>query len=214
MKKFSLHHTSQRLLYQTTNNYDYVNYIQNTLSNKYWSTTLILDLRKASERIWLQILIGRLMQTRLRGKITKMGLLCAGFLAGPFLSEITHSRILTSEKCIVGLNSDDCVQASDETRRPGLLGSGALVARNDSCLDFQSYSKNHEFSKLIKDTETRQKKNPIIFSLQCLIWTRVMTKRVLTRCTQSTSNTSPNYMLCCLLCENMYQPYTMSLNFK
>jgi hypothetical protein len=53
---------SAKILSPTTNNHDYVT---DTQSNKYRSLTLILGLQEASGCMWLQILIGHLIQTRL-----------------------------------------------------------------------------------------------------------------------------------------------------
>ena len=53
------------LLSPTTDNYDYVNYVPNTQSNKCRSIMLILGLQEVSGAMWLQILIGHLIQTRL-----------------------------------------------------------------------------------------------------------------------------------------------------
>ena len=67
---FSMHFQIcwQWLLSPTTNNYDYVNYVRNTLSNEYRSTALISGVQEVSEDMWLHILIGRLIQTRLLEK--------------------------------------------------------------------------------------------------------------------------------------------------
>ena len=43
------------ILSPTTNNYDYVNYVPNTQSNKYRSITLIFGLQEVSGGMWLQI---------------------------------------------------------------------------------------------------------------------------------------------------------------
>ena len=75
------------LLPPTSSDYDYVNYVPNTQSNKYRSTTLIWGLQEMPGGLWLQILIGDLIQTRLLEEwvfLPKFGRLCAGFLAGAF----------------------------------------------------------------------------------------------------------------------------------
>ena len=82
----------------TANNYmyDYVNYVPNAQSNNYPTTTLISGVQEVSEDMWLHILIGQLIQTRLWEKSffgPKFGLLCAGFLAGIFFQEMTCTCI-------------------------------------------------------------------------------------------------------------------------
>ena len=57
-----------QMLSPTTNTYDYMNYVPNTQSNKYQSITLISGVQDVSEDMWLQILIGHLIQTRLLEK--------------------------------------------------------------------------------------------------------------------------------------------------
>ena len=53
------------VLSPTTGNYDYVKYVPNTQSNKCRSIMLILGLQEVSGVMWLQILIGHFIQTRL-----------------------------------------------------------------------------------------------------------------------------------------------------